>query len=96
MRGKQTISTSSVAPPIADPQLNGVKKFAPCEKGNRVDHLATGTHRASSAREQGQSADGTSVLPKPSSWPRNSRSKPSVPVGPSGRKSATSTGQGGT
>ena len=30
MRGKQTISTSSVAPPIADQQLSDARKFAPC------------------------------------------------------------------
>jgi hypothetical protein len=30
MRGKQTISTSSVAPPSADQPLNGARKFAPC------------------------------------------------------------------
>jgi len=30
MHGKQTISTSSVAPPIADQQLNDARQFAPC------------------------------------------------------------------
>jgi hypothetical protein len=29
-RGKQTISTSSVAPPIAQQRTNGARKFAPC------------------------------------------------------------------
>ena len=30
MRGKQTISTSSVAPPTADQPLSDAKQFAPC------------------------------------------------------------------
>jgi hypothetical protein len=30
VRGKQTISTSSVAPPSADQPLNDARKFAPC------------------------------------------------------------------